>query len=96
MESAFFTALPNLSIGALSVITMAYMMIKNNESRERNTQSFLTTLDNMRTQHETAMKERETAFRDLEREVRNKILSQLTDNSKIMERVISHLDRRLS
>lgn len=96
MESAFFSALPNLSVGALAVITMAYMMIKNNESRERNTQSFLTTLENMRTQHEAAMKERESAFRELEREVRNKILSQLTDNSKIMERVISHLDRRLS
>jgi len=96
METAFLTALPNLSIGALAVVTMAYMMIKNNESREKNTQRFLETLETMRSQHEAAMKERESAFRELEREVRNKILSQLTDNSKIMERVIGHLDRRLS
>jgi hypothetical protein len=96
METAFLNVLPNLSVGALAVVTMAYMMIKNNESREKNTQRFLETLDNMRSQHEAAMKERESAFRELEREVRNKILSQLTDNSKIMERVIGHLDRRLS
>jgi len=96
METAFLTALPNLSIGALSVVVMAYMMIKNNESRETNTKRFLDTLESMRSQHEAAMKERESAFRELEREVRNKILSQLTDNSKIMERVIGHLDRRLS
>jgi hypothetical protein len=91
MESAFVTALPNLSIGALAVVSMAYMMIKNNESRERNTQNFLSTLDSMREQHEKAMREREVAFRELEREVREKILSQLTDNSKIMERFTSSI-----
>jgi len=68
-------------------------MIKSNESREVNTQRFLDALDNMRAQHEKAMKERESAFRDLEREVRDKILAQLIENSKIMERVITKLEK---
>lgn len=94
MESTFISVLEDLSIGVISVVVLAYMMIKNNESRERNTQSFLNTLDAMRVQHEKAMNERELAFRVLEKEVRTEILSQLAKNSQTMERVINHLDRK--
>ena len=94
MEASFISSLPNLSIGVIAVLAFAYTTIKNNESREANTRNFLSTLDTMRSQHEIAMKEREIAFRSLEKEVRTEILNQLTKNSQIMERVINHLDRK--
>lgn len=93
MEAGILSSLSELSVPAISVIAIAYMLIKTNESRERNTQSFLAELDKMRFEHETAMKEREYALRSLEKEVRTSILEQLAKNSQIMERVINHLDR---
>jgi predicted glycoside hydrolase/deacetylase ChbG (UPF0249 family) len=93
MDASLLTTLPNLSIGVIAVLAFAYTTIKNNESRENNTQNFLNTLDRMRNSHESAMKERENAFRSLEKEVRSEILSQLSKNSQIMERVINHLDK---
>lgn len=93
MEASLISSLSELSVPAISVIAIAYMLIKTNESRERNTQAFLTSLDDMREEHESAMKERENALRTLEREVRTSILEQLSKNSQIMERVINHLDR---
>lgn len=94
METTLLSVLPELSIGALSVVALSYIMIKNNESRERNTQNFLVALSDMRKEHDLAMKEREGAFRALEKEVREKILNQLTEAARIMERVVSHLDRK--
>ena len=93
MEAGVLSALSDLSVPAISVIAIAYMLIKTNESRETNTKNFLDALQNMRSEHESSMKERETAFRGLEREVRTSILEQLSKNSQIMERVINHLDK---
>jgi hypothetical protein len=94
METQILSALPNLSIGVIAVLAFAYTTIKNNESRERNTQNFINTLDAMRLQHEKAMNERELAFRALEREVRTQILEQLSKNTSTMERVMTHLEHR--
>lgn len=93
MEAGVLSALSDLSVPAISVIAIAYMLIKTNESRETNTKNFLDALQNMRSEHESSMKELETAFRGLEREVRTSILEQLSKNSQIMERVINHLDK---
>lgn len=93
MEASIISSLSELSVPAISVIAIAYMLIKTNESRERNTQSFLLALDKMRNEHEATMKEREFALRSLEKEVRTSILEQLSKNSQIMERVINHLDK---
>lgn len=94
MEAELLQIIPNLSIGVIAVLAFAYTTIKNNESRERNTQNFITTLDTMRLQHEKAMTERELAFRSLEREVRTQILEQLSKNTTTMERVMIHLDKK--
>lgn len=93
MEAGILSALSDLSVPAISVIAIAYMLIKTNESREKNTLAFLSSLDKMRQEHEVAMKERENALRSLEKEVRTSILEQLSKNSQILERVINHLDR---
>lgn len=104
MEASFLSSLSDLSVPAISVIAIAYMLIKTNESRESNTKNFLEAMESKRKddhqlleavhqQHEASMKEREMAFRQLEREVRTNILEQLAKNSLIMERVINHLDK---
>lgn len=92
MDASLLQVLPNLGVGAIAVLAFAYTTIKNNESRESNTEKFLAQLREMRAEHETAMKEREAAFRELEREVRNKILDQLNKNTSIMERLMTHMD----
>lgn len=105
MEASLLSILPNLSIGVIAVLAFAYTTIRNAESTERKIAQFIATIEDvqeryqktltdMRNQHEQAMKEREIAFRGLEREVRDKILVQLTENTKIMERVINQLDKR--
>lgn len=104
MEASFISSLSELSVPAISVIAIAYMLIKTNESREVDTKNFLEAMESkrkddhqlleaVRQQHESSMKEREMAFRQLEREVRTNILEQLAKNSLIMERVINHLDK---
>lgn len=104
MEASLISSLSELSVPAISVIAIAYMLIKTNESRESNTKNFLEAMESKRKddhqllesvhqQHESSMKEREMAFRQLEREVRTNILEQLSKNSLIMERVINHLDK---
>lgn len=76
----FLQVLPNLGIGVVAVLALAYI-----------TRNFLEHLDARSKRHEEAMKEREEAFRTLEREVRDKILSQLNENSNLMERIMDKL-----
>ena len=96
--------LANFGIAGFALALMAYMMIKNAESRERNTDSFLNaikeqregfevTLTELRTQHEARMQERETAFRSLEREVRDRIVPLLTESSRVTQENIRTLER---
>jgi hypothetical protein len=90
MESNLLTILPNLSIGVISVLSLVYI-----------TTNFLKHLDSRTRRHEEAMTEREKQLRIVESEVRNNILGQLgqnnqlmAENAKVLERVISHLDRK--
>lgn len=82
MES-IVSILPNLSTDVISVLSLVYVVLQ-----------FLKQLKDMRREHETIMNERESSFRNLEKEVRTQILDQLSKNTSAMERVISHLDRR--
>jgi hypothetical protein len=82
------SVLPNLSIGVVSVGALVYVCVQ-----------FLDRLDSRAIAHEQAMKEREDALRQVEREVRNEISTHLsastvaiTEASRVMERVINRLD----
>ena len=66
----------NLGIGGVSILVMWFMYKSSAEERKRN---------------DERMDNREKVFRDLEREVRDKIMSQLNDNTKAFERVIDHI-----
>lgn len=84
----FLSILPNLSIGVICVLALVYVVLK-----------FLDALKEMRGSHEKAMHEREMAMRNVEADVRKnltEVLSKATiaidSNSKVMGRVIRHLD----
>lgn len=88
MESSLLTVLPNLSIGVISILGLIYVVIK-----------FLEALDTRTVQHAEAMKEREFALRQVEKDVRDSLYkhlsestSALQENTKVLARVISHLD----
>lgn len=100
MESSLWTILPNLSIGVIAVVALAYTTLKSRESNERQQTEFLNALDSRSERHEIAMKEREDHLRKVEFEVRNNILNQLSQNNQLMaetaktlERVMTHLDK---
>jgi hypothetical protein len=84
MEPSLWSILPNLGVGVASIAGLVYVIML-----------FLNQLKEMRDEHRKTMDERETAFRALEKEVRTEILSQLSKNTAAMERVISHIDRRV-
>lgn len=82
--------LPNLSIGVVSIGGLVYVVLQ-----------FLKALDQRADKHETAMGEREQAMRNLEADVRRNLTDQLSKNtialtevSKILSRVVNHLDQK--
>lgn len=99
MEPSFLTTITNLSIGALSVVSLVYVTVK-----------FLENLEKMRAQHESAMMQREVSLRGVEAEVRqilrehivqsNIALTEntkaLAENAKWNERMVEELSRSRS
>lgn len=91
----FATLLPQLSVGVVAVLSLAYV-----------TREFLKHLDKMQVSHQSAMTERETALRAVEADVRKNLTDQmiqntiqmtqntvaLSDTAKVMGRVIRVLD----
>lgn len=88
MESALLSVLPNLSVGVVSIGALVYITLQ-----------FIRTLDSRSERHEEAMKERETALRAVESEVRQSLTEQLTqntialsENTRALGRVVRHFE----
>lgn len=88
MEPSLISILPNLSIGVISILGLIYTVLK-----------FLDALDKRTIQHSEAMKERELALRQVEKDVRDSLYRHISDstfalqeNTKVLARVINHLD----
>lgn len=88
MSADLLSVLPNLSIGVIAVGALVYTTIVFQKSMDQRAQS-----------HERSMKEREDALRLVEKEIRTELVSALqkstsaiTENAKVMERVVRHLD----
>ena len=75
------TILPNLSIGVVSILALAYV-----------TKSFLLHLKEEREKERFERTEQETAFRLLEKEVRTSIMDQLNENTRVFTRVLDHFN----
>lgn len=81
-------AISQLSIGVVAVLGLVYVSIKHNTALDKQREDFL-----------TALKEQNTAFRELEASVRANLTEQLTKNTvalsdvaKVLGRVVNHLD----
>ncbi len=95
MEPSFLQILPQLGVGSLTIIALVWV-----------TSAFLKEISkkdqlNVKREeiHLLSLHERDIAFRELEKEVRTKILDQLNQNSvvmgqstSIMSRVLDRLD----
>ena len=71
MGGSLRSTLPNLGIGVVAVLALAYI-----------TREFLKHLDI-----------RAKAFEVLNKEVRDDIMKQLFENTRLMERVVTHMDK---
>lgn len=90
MTSELLAVIPNLSIGVVCIGALVYITVR-----------FLEKLDERAMAHESAMSERETALRGVEREIRTELVGALgrsseaiAQNTRIMERVVTSLDRK--
>lgn len=88
MEPSLISILPNLSIGVISILGLIYVVLK-----------FLDALDKRTIQHAEAMRERELALRQVEKDVRDSLYRHISEstfalqeNTKVLGRVINHLD----
>jgi tRNA(Met) C34 N-acetyltransferase TmcA len=88
MSPELLSVLPNLSIGVVSIGGLVYVVLQ-----------FLKALDNRADKHEKAMTEREASLRAVETDVRRFLTDQLSqntialqENTKVMGRVVRHLD----
>lgn len=99
MDSSLLTLLPNLSIGVVAVLGLAYVSLKHAQTQKDSQDAFIKTLDTRADKHESAMTHREQAMRELEASVRASMTEQLTKNTialadvaKVLGRVVRHLD----
>lgn len=74
--------LPNLSIGVISILALAWV-----------TRQFLMHLKEERESERTERREQETAFRAMEKEVRGSIMGQLNENTRVFEMVLAHIKK---
>ena len=76
------TILPNLSIGVVSILALVYV-----------TMTFLKHLKHERIEERKERVEDEKAFRSLEREIRDNIMNQLNENTRVFTRVLDHINK---
>lgn len=79
MEQSLISALPNLSIGVIAVLSLVYV-----------TRQFIDQLRTLSMKHMEEIKEREIALRTVEKEVRTTILTALNESTAVMK-TITHL-----
>ncbi len=108
MPTDWLQVLPNLSIGVISVIALAYISLRHSQTQQSLQDQFITSLDDRADKHEAAMNEREQALRAVEADVRRNLTDQLAQNTialkgnadafasntKLMERFVEHLDSK--
>lgn len=70
----------NLGIGGFAILVMWWMYQANRQERKEHFDAFVAQLT-----------EREISFRNLEREVRDRIMTQLNENTRLFEKVIERM-----
>lgn len=79
----------NLGIGGFAILVMWWMYDSNTKERNRHDEA----ATNERSHYIAQMTEREVAFRQLEEKVRDKVMTQLNENTKAFQRVLDHFSK---
>lgn len=89
MEASLVSALPNLGVGVVAVLSISYIVNK-----------FLVAMDERTVRHEEAMTEREKYLRAVEADIRTTLSANLSNSTRVIEentrvlvRVIDHLEK---
>lgn len=96
--SIWSTAL-QLGIGGLSVAGIIYVSLQHAKTQRDSQSQFLRALESQQEKHATIMEKREESMRQLENSFRTNLTEQLTKNTvalldatKVLGRVVRHLD----
>jgi hypothetical protein len=90
----WITILPNLSIGVVAVLSLVWFSIKSQDTMQKMHTKHMEEVAGMHTRQLEELNDRERAIRDVEREVRQSITTQLVKNTELMQRVLQHLNGR--
>lgn len=93
MESSLFTIIPNLGIGVVAIITLGYVTREFINHLRLVHQEHKDVMGKLHSEHLTELKEREVAIREVEKEVRQNITEQLSQNTQVMDRVVKALEK---
>lgn len=80
--------LPNLGVGALSILSLAWVTQNFLKHIQRKDKELLVSTE----AHQKELREREIAFRELEKEIRTNMVNQLSSNTNVMTRVLDYLN----
>lgn len=92
MESSLLSALPNLSIGAVSILALVVVTRNFLTHLKERESAMAKSMSDREIASMEQLKERELALRAIEKEVRDTIIGQLTENSQLMSRVVDFLN----
>lgn len=82
-EQSLLSILPNLGIGVVSILALVYV-----------TKEFIKQLKEERVMARDELKEAAIAHRGLEKEVRESIMGQLSENTLAMKEFLRHYDKK--
>ncbi len=89
LDASLASIIPQLSIGALAVCGFIYLMTLASKQSDRHTERMAMQAEKFFSE----LEKREHAMRQLEKEVRDTIIKQLSENSHLMTRIIDFLDQ---
>lgn len=89
----FLQILPNLGIGVVAIVTLGYVTREFINHLRATHADHKVEMSTLHSSHMAELKEREMALRTVEKEVRTNIMDRLSQNTHVMERAISVLDR---
>jgi glycine/serine hydroxymethyltransferase len=95
MSAELLSILPNLSIGALSIVALVYVTYLFNKNLKDQAERHAKLTADQLTNHQTMLDERELAMRRLEKDIRDNLLVQLNKNTIAFDRVIDHLEHAI-
>lgn len=90
-SSTFLSVLPNLSIAAVAILGLVYVVVLYTKSSEKTAEASMKALKEIAEKHALALKEREDSIRNIEKEIRHDLLGQLGRNTQALEGFMDYI-----